>query len=181
MNVSLNFVLESIYLSTVRSTENVNQAPPCLAKCVDLFEIAGLLIFPVFDMVCGATAGQKQSAGCEYECDGFFHGMVFNTEYCVWFRPNFYCPTARSFNRAAQRALFFLINRSFPTTISHLLQCFAGSTQAQHWRVFPFWSCRLGLLRAPDGLREVLMARRGSGMVNGCKSRQETCPEPKTG
>ena len=28
-------------------------------------------------MMCRATAGQNQSAGHEYECDGVFHSMVF--------------------------------------------------------------------------------------------------------
>ena len=37
-------------------------------------------------MVSGATTGQQQSAGREYKADGSFHGIVFNTESCAWFR-----------------------------------------------------------------------------------------------
>ena len=38
-------------------------------------------------MTSGATC-QKQTASRDYECDGFFHSMVCNTELCVWLPPN---------------------------------------------------------------------------------------------
>jgi hypothetical protein len=34
-------------------------------------------------MMCGATTGHKQSAGHEYECDGFFHGMIHSASTCI--------------------------------------------------------------------------------------------------
>ena len=43
------------------------------------------LVFPFGGgvLVCGATTGQKQSAGCEYEGDGFFHGMNHSASACT--------------------------------------------------------------------------------------------------
>ena len=36
-------------------------------------------ILPLGDVWRGATTGQKQNAGREYECDGFFHGVILVT------------------------------------------------------------------------------------------------------
>jgi len=35
-------------------------------------------------VMASGAASQKHRAGSEYECDGFFHGMVCNTELWIW-------------------------------------------------------------------------------------------------
>jgi hypothetical protein len=34
---------------------------------------------------CRATTSQKQAAGCDYDCDGFSHGMILSVDSCVRF------------------------------------------------------------------------------------------------
>ena len=78
-------------VSLVSCSGDSNNAPTLISQLIERsirLQSAHLHIFPMLFLMCGATTGQKQSAGREYECDGFFHSMVSNTELCVWFRPN---------------------------------------------------------------------------------------------
>jgi len=55
----------------------LNTCSTCAVLCP---ETGGFhFILPLGGMWRGATTGQKESAGHEYECDGFFHDVIFVT------------------------------------------------------------------------------------------------------
>jgi hypothetical protein len=84
------FMLQKKPVITIWCHGEADDNPALGKRCIEYLVARAryCLVLPLGGVAGGATASQKKAAGYDYESDGFFHSIVFNTESCEWFRPN---------------------------------------------------------------------------------------------